>query len=202
MPQIKKKNANLMRSLSEFAFPEYTELAEYRERVDDCLQGQRNIKRKQKYLPPTKWQASHPDEYAAYLRRALFYSLTAYAVRLYEGLCLAGSPTIILPDDKRLEFIARKATVHKRDLHSLQGNLNREQLAHGLRCMLLQPTDDLQRPFVIQEATANSFLVSLFDDDAQTGESKARLVLLDNSKNVFDKKTKKFEYKQELLVLD
>lgn len=201
MPQIRKKNANMARSLAEFAFPEYTELSEYRERVDDCLQGQRNIKRKRKYLPPTKWQEEHPDEYAAYLRRALFYSLTAYAVRLYEGLCLAGSPNIVLPQDHRLDFIAKKATVHKRDLHSLQGNLNREQLAHGLRCMLLQPTDDPSCPFVIQEATAGSFLVSSFDTDDRTGESKARLILLDNSRNVFDRKTKQYEYKQELLLL-
>ena len=202
MAQVKKKSAEFSKRLvTQFAMEEYPVLVNYRERVDDCLQGQACIKSKStKYLPPSKWQEENPDEYAAYIRRALFYSLTAYAMRIYEGLSTAGKPSISLPSDRRMDFIIKAATVHRRDLHDLQHNLNREQLAHGLRCMLLMPTDDREFPFVIQELGANGFLNAMFAND-ENGFSKARMILLNASTQEFNKKTKLYDYVQRLMVL-
>lgn len=200
MAKIRKKGPNEYRTqMMGYVFPEYSDLAEYRERVDDCLQGQRTIKSKAKYLPPNQWQVEHPDEYRAYVGRALFYSLTAYAMRIYEGLTMSGSPNVILPNDKRMDFLLTNATVHGRDLHSLQANLNREQFAHGLRCMLTQVTEDEKRPFFIQEYCANSFLVAHFREI--DGLSKADAVLVDLSGLKLNIKSKMFEYVPKALVL-
>ncbi len=201
MPQIRKKTAEQSkRMMTQFAMREYSDLVSYRDKVDDCLQGQACIKSKPKYLPPSKWQIENPEEYKAYVRRALFYSLTAYAMRIYEGLAMAGKPTVILPKDKRMDFIAKVATIHKRDLHDLQYNLNREQMAHGLRCMLLNPTDDNARPFLIQELGANAYLTGHFIDDGN-GFSKAKMVLLNVSRDEFNMKTKRYEFHPKLMVL-
>lgn len=200
MPAIKKKSPSEWRRESlQYAFPEYNDLVEYRMRVDDCLQGQKNIKRKAIYLPPTKWQEEHTEEYHAFLQRALFYSMTTYAMRIYEGLTMSGFPEIILAEDGKMDFILRSATVHHRDLHSLQSNLNREQFSHGLRCMLVDPTDNPQYPFVIKEYCANSFLRAYFDSNS--GDSKARMVLLDESGYDYDLKTKQDVYAPRFLVL-
>lgn len=199
MPQIRKKSKNdYINRIIGSAMPCYLELLDYRERVDDCLQGQHTIKSKQKYLPPTQWQKEHPDEYIAYLQRATFYSLVAYAMRIYEGLCLSGSPTVLLPKDGKLDFIRYKATVHERNLHSLQYNLNREQFSHGLRCMLTVPTSDVNYPLYIQEFCANSFLCSGFDNE---NHGKLRFVLLDQSMVGFNYQTKNYDYSPKLLVL-
>ena len=201
MTQIKKlTEAACQYKVKQFAIPEYGDLVDYRRRVDDCLQGQRNIKSKETYLPPNQWQQEHPDEYAAYLQRALFYSMTTYALRIYEGLTMSGFPEIILPADGKMDFLHRWATVHKRDLHTLQANLNREQLAHGLRCMLVEPQNNADRPFFIQEFGANMLLRAHFTA-SQGSESKAKMVLLDESGFRFDTTLKKDIYQPRLLVL-
>jgi len=200
MPAIKKKSPNDWRyEAKQYAFLEYSDLLEYRMRVDDCLQGQRNIKRKAIYLPPTMWQEEHPEEYNAFLQRALFYSMTTYAMRIYEGLTMSGFPEIILPESGSMDFISNAATVHRRDLHSLQSNLNREQFAHGLRCMLVDPTNNPAYPFVIKEYGANTFLRAYFP--ATPGENKAKMVLLDESGYNYNTQTKKDEYEPRFLVL-
>lgn len=201
MPQIRKKSpAQYRTEMLRHAFPEYLDLVEYRERVDDCLQGQRTIKRKMKYIPPTKWQSEHPDEYAAYVGRALFYSLTAYAMRIYEGLVMSGKPTINLPTDNRMDFLKKQATIHGRDLHALQYNLNREQFSHGLRCMLTETTNDDKRSIYIQEFCANAFLAVHFTKKDGT-LSKPKCILLDQTTMKYNLQTKQYEYDPKLLVL-
>jgi hypothetical protein len=201
MTQIKKITEEYcLGKVRDFAISEYGDLLDYRRRVDDCLQGQRNIKSKQTYLPPNQWQQEHTTEYEAYLQRALFYSMTTYAMRIYEGLTMSGFPEIILPTDGKMDFLRRWATVHKRDLHTLQANLNREQLSHGLRCMLVESQNNPDRPFFIQEFGANMFLRAYFTA-SQGSESKAKMILLDESGYSFDVKLKTDVYQPRLLVL-
>lgn len=201
MPKIKKITADQHFGIAtSYAYPEYSELVEYRRRVDDCLQGQRNIKKKQVYLPPNKWQESHPEEYMAFLQRALFYSMTTYAMRIYEGLTMSGFPDIILPADGKMDFIKNDATVYRRDLKSLQSSLNYEQFAHGLRCLLLEITLNPDKPFFIQEYSANMFLRAHFTKD-ELGVSKAKMILLDESGDEYNLKTKRDEFVQRFRVL-
>ncbi|MBQ6599735.1 MAG: hypothetical protein IJH79_19470 [Lentisphaeria bacterium] len=78
--------------VSQYAFPGHRDLVELREIVDDCLAGQRTVKERGKYLPPTKWQEKYPEKYREFLFRALFPSETKYSLDIYEGLFNIGDP--------------------------------------------------------------------------------------------------------------
>lgn len=198
MPTVKKKRTNWNIWLNEYAFPEYSAIQLMRKQVEDCLQGQAYIKLNEQYLPRTQWFVEHEAEYQAYVRRATFYAKTSYALRVYEGLCTAGTPKITLPKDGRMDFLKQYATVYHRDLHSLQVRLNRDQFACGLRVILADPTDDKKIPFVIKEYSAANFLRAQFIDI--DGESVAKFVLMNESGYQFDMNTKKDEYVERLRV--
>lgn len=182
----------------EYAFKEFRDLELMRQRVEDCLQGQQYIKQHECYLPRTHWYMTHDAEYKAYVRRATFYAQTLYAFRLYEGLVLAGSPEILLPEDGRMEFLRTYATVYKGTLKSLQINMNKAQFSSGLRLMLVEPTQFEDRPFVILEYGASSFLRAKFEKI--DGESAAKFILMDESAYEFDMKSKKDVFKERLRV--
>lgn len=171
----------LDKMMEAFAFPEYSELLEMREIVDDCLAGQKTIKEKTKYLPPTKWQEAHADKYHEFLRRALFPGETKASLDIYEGLFHLGTPQVELPSDGRMNYLIDDASVYRDGLKDIQVRLNKEQMAHGLRLMLLEVRDDPGRPFFIQEYGANKFLRSHFTDKFISGESVADAVLLNES---------------------
>ena len=66
MGTVEKKNAlQIIGAIQGLAFPEYNELAEARQLVDDCLAGQKTIKSKEKYLPPNEWQKNHKEQYVS-----------------------------------------------------------------------------------------------------------------------------------------
>ena len=61
MPMKKYSCDQIEQMIADLAFPEYRELKECRDVVDDCLAGQRTIKEKCKYLPANDWQKTHDD---------------------------------------------------------------------------------------------------------------------------------------------
>ena len=63
MPVKKYSCDQIEKMIADLAFPEYRELKECRDVVDDCLAGQRTIKEKCKYLPANDWQKTHDDQY-------------------------------------------------------------------------------------------------------------------------------------------
>lgn len=164
----------------QYAPPIYTELLELRERVDDCLAGQKTIKSKKKYLPPNKWQLAHPDKYDEFLRRALFPSETKYSLDIYEGLFHLGEPLVKLPED--MLYLIHDASVTRDGLHDIQVRLNKEQMTHGLRVMLAEVRNDPKKPFFVQEYGANRFLRAHFTTKLVEGESIADAVLLNESR--------------------
>lgn len=188
--------------VANLAFPEYRELSECREVVDDCLSGQRTVKEKVRYLPPNDWQKSHEDQYKAFLRRALFPGETRYALDIYEGMFSLGNPKISLPESGKLDFIIKNASVYGDDLKQIQMRLNSEQMSHGLRCLLLEVRADADKPFFIREYPAGKFLRSHFSDI--DGESFADFILLDESTGVYDLATfsDATDYKLRILALD
>ena len=200
---VKKYTCDEIESLvANFAFPEYRELVESRETVDDCLAGQNTIKSKQKYLPPNDWQAKHQEQYKAYLRRALFPGETQYALDIYDGLFSLGEPNINLVPNGKLDFIINNASVYEDTLKSVQLRLNNEQMTHGLRCLLVEVKDDIEKPFFIREYNANKFLRSHFT--TIDGNSFADFILLDESTSVYDLTTftDRTEYRLLILALD
>ena len=172
--------------ISGLAFPGYGDLVELRELVDDCLAGQRTIKERGKYLPPTKWQEKYPEKYREFLFRALFPNETKYSLDIYEGLFNIGDPQITLPDDGKMNYLVSDASVTRDSLKQIQVRLNKEQMTHGLRLLLLEVRDDEKRPFYIQEYGANKFLRAHFNSEMISGESIADCVLLNETTLVND----------------
>lgn len=168
-------------TIEQFAFPGYKELVDLRELIDDCLAGQRTIKERGKYLPPTRWQQKYPEKYTEFLFRALFPNETKYSLDIYEGLFTIGDPEINLPDDGRMNYLVHDASVTRDSLKNIQIRLNKEQMSHGLRMLLLEVRDDTERPFFIQEYGANKFIRSHFNSEMVSGESIADCVLVDES---------------------
>lgn len=203
MGTVEKKNAlQILGAIQSLAFPEYQELAEARQLVDDCLAGQKTIKSKEKYLPPNEWQKTHTEQYLAFLRRALFPGETRYALDIYEGLFSIGDPRIVLPKDGSLDFIIKYASVYNDSLKRVQMRLNSEQMSHGLRCLLAETRDDTERPFFIREYSAEKFLRSHFRDEG--GESFPDFILMDESTGIYDLKTKQdsIDFKLRVFALD
>lgn len=202
MPVRKYTCDEIEAMVASFAFAEYRELAECRETVDDCLAGQNTIKSKIKYLPPNDWQSRHKEQYNAYLRRALFPGETQYALDIYDGLFSLGEPNIHLLPNGKLDFIINEASVYGDSLKRIQLRLNNEQMTHGLRCLLLEVREDIEKPFFIREYSAGKFLRSHFTK--QDGNSFADFILLDESSSVYDLETftDRTEYRLLILALD
>ena len=202
MPVKKYSCEQIEKMIADLAFPEYRELMECRDIVDDCLAGQRTIKEKSKYLPPNDWQRAHKDQYESYLRRALFPGETKYALDIYSGLFSLGEPKITLPTDGKLDFIINNASVYGDTLKMVQMRLNAEQMSHGLRCMLLEVRGDGEKPFFIREYSAPKFLRSHFIDI--DGESVADFILMDESTETYSLETFKnnIDYRLRILALD
>ncbi len=200
MAVIQKRNQDVVYSiLSSMSFPEYNDLLEYRQQVDDCLQGQKVIHEKsQKYLPPNSWQKENPGAYELYKSRALFFNMCSYALKIYDGLLQMGEPDIVIPTE--LEYLKTFASVYNDGLHSIQQRLNVEQISHGLRCLLLETSSlDQKRPFVIKEYSANKMILPYFIN--VDGESMAKFVVLNESSYEYDIKTKQYIPIYKLLVL-
>ena len=202
MPVKKMSCEQIEAMISSHAFPEFNDLQECRNTVDDCLAGQRTIKEKIKYLPPNDWQKVHKEQYEAFLRRALFPGETKYALDIYEGLFSLGEPKITLPEDGRLDYIIQHASVYNDSLKRVQLRLNSEQMCHGLRCLLVEVKQNAEQPFFIREYSASKFLRSHFKDI--DGESVADFILVDESEEVYSLTTFTNEviYKLRILALD
>lgn len=167
--------------ISTLAFPGYKDLVELRELVDDCLAGQKTIKERGKYLPPTKWQEKYPAKYREFLFRALFPDETKYSLDIYEGLFNIGDPQITLPEDGRMNYMVTDASVFRDSLKQIQVRLNKEQMTHGLRMLLLEVRDNEKKPFYIQEYGANKYIRGHFNSEMISGESIADCVLLNET---------------------
>ena len=119
--QIQHYSAKQLKGMIEqFAFDGFQELNECRELVDDCLAGQKTIKEKKRCLPPNEWQENHPNEYKAFLRRALFPGENKYALDIYDGLFAIGKPGVKLPEDGRMDFIITHASSEGDSLNDVQ----------------------------------------------------------------------------------
>lgn len=196
MIPTKYNDYELDRLVAGYAFPGYHDLVELRELVDDCLAGQRTIKERGKYLPPTKWQEKYPEKYREFLFRALFPNETKYSLDIYEGLFNIGEPQVTLPEDGRMNYLLNDASVTRDGLKQIQVRLNKEQMTHGLRLLLLEVRDDEKAPFYIQEYGANKYLRSHFNTQMVSGESIADMVLLNESTLVND--IAKWIYRKEI----
>ncbi|MDJ0952471.1 MAG: DUF4055 domain-containing protein [Acidimicrobiia bacterium] len=83
--------------------PDYDRWHKKWRRIRDCIDGSDAVKEKRtEYLPRLTGQSN--DEYNAYLKRALFFSVADRTLKAIVGLMTAREPTIEAPDEMRPYF--------------------------------------------------------------------------------------------------
>lgn len=83
--------------------PKYVVRAAQWQKCRDAFEGGDAIKAAgEKYLPALKGQK--PEDYAAYKRRALFYSITAKSISALVGMATSKAPKIQYPDSMSMYF--------------------------------------------------------------------------------------------------
>jgi len=83
--------------------PDYDAWKKKWSRIRDCVDGSDAVKEKRtEYLPKLTGQSV--DEYNAYLKRALFFSVADRTLKAIVGLMTAREPTIEAPDEMRAYF--------------------------------------------------------------------------------------------------
>lgn len=207
-----KTNTQNQASFRTFVSNDYDFFAKKWKRCRDVYDGSDRIKEKSEtYLPKSRWHKNGgkdgEQDYIDYKARAVFYSYMRDAVETVLGVLKKGEPTVKLP--KQIAFMENAATIYHDGLTALKAKLDKVILITGCAGLQLEVnanTDSkLESPdFYINIWQPESIKDKVFEIDPATGESFARLVLLDESDFVFNKQTKArdYVYKWRILGLD
>lgn len=178
-------------------------------RCRDVYDGADRIKEKSEvYLPKSRWHRNAGKEgeqdYNDYKERAVFYSYMRDAVETVLGVLKKGEPTIKLP--KKIAFLEQSATIYHDGLTALKAKLDKLILITGCAGLQLEvnsnPDNKSDSPdFYINIWQPESIKDKVFEIDQKTGESFARMVLLDESDYVFSKETKSRERVEKWRIL-
>ena len=206
------KQDNTTANLLSFTCDDYDFFAKKWKRCRDVYAGSDKIKEKtETYLPKSRWHRNSGKEgeqdYNDYRERAVFYSYMRDAVETCLGILKKGEPTVKLP--KAIAFMEQSATIYHDGLTALKAKLDKLILITGCAGLQLEvnanPGNTADSPdFYINIWQPESIKDKVFEIDPKTGESFARLVLLDESDYVFNKESKRrdFVYKWRVLGLD
>ncbi len=161
-----------------------------------------------KYLPKSAWHRNGgtqgEEDYKAFKQRAIFYNYLREAIQTMLGVLQKGKAKIELP--KSLEFFKDSATPYKDGLEALAGRLAKQILLVGNGGLSLEVAGDgkstAEMPdFYINTWQPESIKDKDFTSNSQTGETFARFVLLDETDEVFNYKTKQREPDEKWRVL-
>ena len=154
-----KKETALASSLGavDTVHPEYDRHRVPWERVRDCMKGEDVIKsKKEKYLPrPSGMSGDYASAYDAYIERAHFPLVTAYALSGALGIVITKLPEFNVP--KQLEYILKVATKDGRSLNQLFLDMIIEIFQTG-RCPLLVDVVSDKNEFRFVDYKAEAFI--------------------------------------------
>lgn len=120
--------------------PDYTYWSEIWEMIRDAEIGEIEIKRKgEKYLPRQK--THDKEQYKSYLRRAVYYNMTARTLNALYGTVFRRAPKIA-GLDRRLTDLSKKITKEGMSLHLLAKTVVKEVLAVGRFGLLVDSSPD------------------------------------------------------------
>ena len=186
----------------------YDFFSEKWKRCRDVYDGSDRIKQKsEKYLPKSRWHKdggkAGEQDYIDYKSRAVFYSYLRDAVETALGVLKKGEPTIKLPPT--IDFMEHAATIYHDGLTALKAKLDKLILITGCAGLQLEVNGKDAKSdapdFYINIWQPESIHDKVFEIDPETGESYARMVLLDESDYVFNVKTKQRDFVQKWRVL-
>jgi len=133
----------------------------------------------------------------------VFYSYMRDAVETVLGVLKKGEPTIQLP--ATIAFMEHAATIYHDDLIALKAKLDKLIMVTGCAGLQLEVNGKDAKSdapdFYINVWQPESIKDKVFEIDPETGESYARMVLLDESDLVFNPKTKQRDFVQKWRVL-
>jgi len=137
--------------------PEYSRNKNAWAKVRDCMAGEDVIKsKKEKYLPrPAGMKGEFADAYDAYIERAHFPLITAYALSGALGIVITKLPEFNVP--KQLEYILKNATKDGRSLDQLFMDMIIETFQTG-RCPLLVDVISSKNEFRFVDYKAEEFI--------------------------------------------
>ena len=177
-------------------------------RCRDVYDGSDRIKQKSEtYLPKSRWHRdggkAGEQDYNDYKSRAVFYSYLRDAVETALGVLKKGEPTIQLPDT--IKFMEHAATIYHDGLTALKAKLDKIIMITGCAGLQLEVNGKDAKSdapdFYINIWQPESIQDKVFEIDSETGESYARMVLLDESDLEFNNKTKERELVKKWRVL-
>lgn len=186
----------------------YDFFSEKWKRCRDVYDGSDRIKQKsEKYLPKSRWHKdggkAGEQDYIDYKSRAVFYSYLRDAVETALGVLKKGEPTIKLPPT--IDFMEHAATIYHDGLTALKAKLDKLILITGCAGLQLEVNGKDAKSdapdFYINIWQPESIHDKVFEIDPETGESYARMVLLDESDYVFNVQTKQRDFVQKWRVL-
>lgn len=184
--QRQQKSAFL--SISQLGSPEYPTMVDIWQMMDDCFAGELAIKAQDEkyiYRPESKRGAKSQRKWDAYKGRGKFPNLPMKELKKSIGILCAKSPEVLL-DGKaaRLEFLREFATPYRDGLDALFLRTVENVLRYGRYCLLLEPTNDDERGFHINEFRPQKFIRAKYAE--KDGVSFAKMILLDTSSIDYD----------------
>lgn len=184
-----KKLSSLF-AIQQLAVPEYSLMLPIWETCHDCFEGELAVKAKDElyiYRPTSKQGTSDEIKKAwdAYKGRAKFPNLPAETLRKMVGILCAKQPEAVFEGKaSQLEFMRDYATPYKDGLDALFARTVENVIRYGRRCFLLEPNENDENGFHINEYSAEKFLRAKVN--TESGESYAKLILLDTSTIDYD----------------
>lgn len=154
---MKNKSPDFIIGAVDTLHPEYEKYKDDWARVRDCMAGEDVIKKKrEKYLPrPSGMTGEFSDAYTAYIERAHFPLITAYALSGALGIVITKLPEFNMP--KELEYLLKTATKDGRSLDQLFTDMIVETFQTG-RCPLLVDVLASKNEFRFVDYKAEEFI--------------------------------------------
>lgn len=197
----KKQSAKL--SLEQLADPEYTRMSAIWDLCDDVFAGELAVKARDNryiYQPVSKSGVPRKRAWEAYKARGVMPDFAAETLEKMCGILASAPPDITFDGSaKRLDFLREDATPFHDGLDALAGRVRRHILRSGRYCLLLEPSEDEEKPFHINEYKCRKFLRAKTVEE--NGESIIRLVLLDTSRIQYDTRLWRDVYYPQITLL-
>ncbi len=177
-------------SLKQLAASEYGAMLDMWELCDCVIKGEDAVKSKGDkyiYIPYSKRGQDKQSVLAraAYVGRGKLPGIAAETLEKMLGILCADEPEVTFSGKAAgLEFMREYATPYRDGLAGLRNRLVEQILRTGRHCMLIEPSDDSETGFYINEFKAAKFLRAKVANEGK--ETYAKLVLLDTSSIDYD----------------
>lgn len=189
--------------------PQYQKFSPMWIKMRDCFAGSDHIKEEgTRYLPATpamRYDGMNRDEdgwlrYQDYKQRAIFPEYVTDAVVNHGGMLHSKEAVIVLPAG--MEGLIQSATSKKEGIFQLLRRINELQLRDGRLGLMLELPAGETRGTLPYIAVYEALSIRNWDDaEDELGSVNLNLVVLDESKEVMDKRSMDWTYKQQYRVL-